>query len=205
MTRGSVLAVLGLCAVLTACTDNREPVVGDEPITTEAIAAIMVEHIDLEPLETHPFPALTNRKKSPYAPWPELAEGAVIHFGGLPEGVVVVAGDHVSIRLIVQPPPHTPTPCESCVEDSFGGHDVIISWRDQEPEEDPGFVTLLDRRDGEEVTLVLLGPYITDDPRDLDLGVPLEDLAALVTDPRLSLTTSQEVVDLGDSVELTTP
>lgn len=39
----------------------------------------------------------------------------------------------------------------------------------------------------------------------MDLGVPLEDLAALATDPRLSLATAQGVVDMGDSVELAQP
>ena len=46
------------------------------------------------------------------------------------------------------------------------------------------------------------GASVTDDPRDLDLGVPLADLAALVADPRLSLTTSQPVVELGADVEI---
>ena len=82
---------------------------------------------------------------------------------------------------------------------------MTIAWQDLEPEEDPGVVYVIDRRDGEDVAVQVIGASITDDPRDLDLGVPLEDLAALVTDPRLSLTTSQEVVDLGDSVELSQP
>lgn len=48
----------------------------------------------------------------------------------------------------------------------------------------------------------MTGASITEDPRDLDLGVPLADLVALVTDPRLSLTTSQMVIDLGADVEI---
>ena len=51
----------------------------------------------------------------------------------------------------------------------------------------------------------MIGTTIVDDPRDLDLGVPLADLAGLVTDRRLSLTTSQEVVDLGAGTELSAP
>ena len=48
----------------------------------------------------------------------------------------------------------------------------------------------------------MTGASITDDPRDLDLGVPLASLAALVADPRLSLTTSQPVIELGADVEI---
>ena len=46
------------------------------------------------------------------------------------------------------------------------------------------------------------GASVIDDPRDLDLGVPLADLAALVADPRLSLTTTRSVVELGADVEI---
>ena len=204
MIRGIFAAGVVLCGGLVGCGAD-EPVVGDEPITTEAIAAIMAAHIDLEPVETHPYPALTNRTKAPFAPWPELAEGAVINYVGVPDDMVVL-GDGVSISVIVRPASQTASPCEeityACVEDSVEGHDVSVAWQDHQPEEDPGIVRIIDRRDGEDVSLLLIGPYITDDPRELELGVPIEDLAALVTDPRLSFRTSQEVVDLGAEVEL---
>jgi hypothetical protein len=191
-------------AGLASCSADGGPVVGDEPITSEAIAAVMMEHVDLQPVAVHPYPALSSRTRAPYAPWPESAEGAVIYFAGVAEDVDRV-GERISISAIVQPAPDT-APCEditlSSVEASVDGHEVSIAWQDREPEEDPGIVHVIDRADGEEVDLLLMGPYITDDPRELDLGVPLGDLAALVTDPRLSVTTSQEVVDLGSSVEL---
>lgn len=95
-----------------------------------------------------------------------------------------------------------PTFFDECVDDSVDGHDVTIAWQELEPEEDPGVVYLIDRRDGEDVAVQVIGASVTSDPRNLDLGPPLEDLAALATDPRLSLTTSQEVVDLGDAIEL---
>ena len=91
---------------------------------------------------------------------------------------------------------------DECVPESFDGNEVTIAWQDLEQEEDPGIVYVIDRREGEDVAVQVSGPSITDDPRNLDLGVPLEDLAALVTDQRLSLTTWQQVVDLGDSVEM---
>ena len=80
--------------------------------------------------------------------------------------------------------------------------DVMIAWQELEPEEDPGVVYVIDRRAKEDVAVRVTGASITDDPRDLDLGVPLANLAALVADPRLSLTTSQPVIDLGADVEI---
>lgn len=112
MTRGSVVAALVLSAGLAGCSGSDEPVVGDEPITPEAVVAIAQEHVGVKP----------NR-----------------------------------------------------------------IWKDS--------------REGEDVSVRLSGPRVTSDPRNLDLGVPLEDLAALVTDQRLSVATSQEIVDLGDAVE----
>jgi hypothetical protein len=189
-TSGTVAAsVLALCGLLVACSADEGPVAGDGPLTTEAIAAVMTEHVDLEPAEVQPYPPLSSRTRKPYAPWPESAEGALIYFDGVDEDVDLV-GERLSISAIVQPAPGT-TPCEditySCVETTVDGHDVSIAWQDQMPEEDPGIVRVIHRGDGEEVTLLLMGPYITDDPRELDLGVPMDDLAALVADPRLSL------------------
>ena len=79
---------------------------------------------------------------------------------------------------------------------------MTIAWQQLEPEEDPGVVYVIDRREGEDVLVKVSGTSVTDDPRDLDLGVPLADLAALVADPRLSLTTSQPVIEMGADVEI---
>lgn len=87
------------------------------------------------------------------------------------------------------------------MNESVDGHDVTIAWQDLEREEDPGVVYVIERREGEDVAVQVTGASITEDPRDLDLGVPLADLVALVTDPRLSLTTPQMVIDLGADVE----
>ncbi|PUA81036.1 hypothetical protein [Nocardioides currus] len=187
MTRGIVVAVLALG--LAGCSSSDEAVAGDEPITPEAIAAITQEHVDLSPVEVTAWDVFTRELGEP-------SPGARSEYGD------------VSLAVVVAPTTDSPLVCatptffDECVDDTVDGHDVTIAWQDLEPEEDPGVVYVIDRRDGEDVAVQVIGPDVTDDPRDLDLGVPLEDLAALVTDPRLSLTTSQEVVDLGDQVEL---
>ena len=76
MPLGRVILLATLWAGLASCSADEGPVAGNEPITTEAIAAVMTEHVDLQPVEIHPYPALSNRTKAPFAPWPESAEGS---------------------------------------------------------------------------------------------------------------------------------
>lgn len=197
MTRGSVVVAWVLCAGLAACSDSDEPVVGDEPITPEAVVAIAQEHVGAKP----------NRI------WKD-SEASDLDLG--PADAVLVY-DALSITVRVAETTDSPLACatvddddgrltaadffDGCVDETVEGHEVSIAWQDVTTEEDPGYVYVIDHREGEDVSVRLSGPRVTSDPRNLDLGVPLEDLAALVTDQRLSLTTSQEVVDLGDAVE----
>jgi hypothetical protein len=50
-----------------------------------------------------------------------------------------------------------------------------------------------------EVTVLVFqaGPAITDDPRELDLPISVEDMFAIAEDPRVGLTTSREAVEAG--------
>ncbi len=187
MTRWPVVVMA--CVLLAGCGEGDDPVAGDEPITPAAIAAIAQEHVDLEPsriAESDVFaPELGDQST---AAWLQYAD--------------------VSLTVVVAPSSNSPLVCaeptffDECVADSVEGHDVTIAWQELEPEEDPGVVYLIDRRAREDVAVRVTGASITDDPRDLDLGVPLANLAALVADPRLSLTTSQPVIELGADVEI---
>jgi hypothetical protein len=191
MTRG-IVVLLASYGLLVACGGSDDSVVGHEPITPAAIAAIAQEHVDLEPGDVTEWDVFTREigAESPAARL-EFAD--------------------VSLAVVVAPTSDSPLVCavptffDECADESIDGHDVTIAWQDLEPEEDPGVVYVIDRREGEDVAVQVIGASITDDPRDLDLGLPLEDLASLVTDPRLSLTTSQEVIDLGTGIELSGP
>ena len=176
--------------LLAGCGRGDGPVVGDEPITPVAIAAVALEHVHLGDPERIAETGMLTRELGVEAPdaWLNYSDVTL---------TVFVAPTMDSPMVCVQP-----TFFDECVDDSVDGHDVMIAWRELEPEEDPGVVYVIDRRDGEDVGVKVSGASIIDDPQDLDLGVPLADLAALVTDPRLSLTTSQEVVDLGEDVPM---
>ncbi len=187
MTRGTVVVMV--CVLLAGCGAGDDEVPGDEQITPAAIAAIVQEHVDLEPRRIAESEVLARELgDQSTAAWLEYAD--------------------VSLTVGVAPTSSSPLVCatatffDECVADSVDGHEVTIAWQQLEPEEDPGVVYVIDRRKEEDVLVKVSGASVTDDPRDLDLGVPLADLAALVADPRLSLTTTQPVVELGADVEI---
>ena len=194
MTRGlslRVAAVLGACVSLAGCETVETPIDGDVRITPAAIAAIMKEHLDLG----EPDRVLENRSykrelgSDSRAAWVWYADVSVV------VGVAATSDDSTACT--------EHSSYGECVDDSIDGHDVTLAWQEAVPEEDAGYVLVIDRRDGEEVTVyVSPATEVTGDPRNLDIGVPLADLAALATDPRLSLTTSQAVIDLGADVHV---
>jgi hypothetical protein len=191
MTRRTVGVMTG-CALFAGCGGGDGSAAGGEPITPAAIAAIAQEHVHLEPRRIAQWDVFTRELgvESPGA-WLEYAD--------------------VSLHVVVAPTSDSPLVCavptffDECLDESVDDHDVTIAWQELEPEEDPGVVYVIDRRGGEDVAVGVSGASVTGDPRNLNLGVPLADLAALVTDPRLSLTTSQVVVDLGTGVEIELP
>ena len=178
------------CALLAGCGVDEAQVSGDEPITPAAIAAVAAEHADLgQP--------------------PRLVEWSVfVHEFGAPSPSASLMYGDFSLSVGVAPTSDSswlcvePNAFDACVDASVDGHDVVIAWQELEPAEDPGIVFVIDRREGEDVVVEVTGTDITDDPRELTLRVPLEDLAALASDPRISLTTSQSVVDLGAGLEV---
>ena len=184
-----VIAVLVACVLLAGCGADDGHALGDEPITPAAIAAIVQEHVELEPRRIAESTVLA----------PELGDRSTAAW--------LEYGD-VSLTVVVAPSSNSPLVCadptffDECVTDSVDGHEVTIAWQQLEPEEDPGVVYVIDRRKGEDALVKVSGPSITDDPRDLALGVPLADLAALVVDPQLSLTTSLPVVEQGADVDI---
>ena len=186
MARGIVVVMVSV--LLAGCGADDE-VLGDEPITPAAIAAVVHEHVDLEPRRIAESEVLA----------PELGDQSMGAWLEYPD---------VSLTVGVAPTSTSPLVCDTaaffdeCVADSVDGHEVTIAWQQLEPEEDPGVVYVIDRREEEDVLVSVSGASVTDDPRDLDLGVPLADLAALVDDARLSLTTTRHVVELGAEVAI---
>lgn len=82
------------------------------------------------------------------------------------------------------------------------GSVLRVTWQKAMPEEDPGVVSLLHRRDDQITVLGVSGPEITGDPASMeDLPVAFDDLVDLVTDPAFGMRTSQRYVDEGEAFE----
>lgn len=99
-----------------------------------------------------------------------------------------------SLSVRVQPEPKGFQPCAMATCADLD--DAKLSW--QPPGEDaPGYLTVYAVSAGELRSIGYEGYGVTGDPRDEDLPMELEELAAIVTDPAFALTTTQGAVDAG--------
>lgn len=166
----AVATVLGI----SACGGARSAPEAVE-LTPAGFAEVVRDHIDQEPQEVTRWDVMT-RELGVEAP------GANFQFGG-----------HVSLSVAVTPGTDSSLVCadesffDECVDFTHNGEDLVLAWQELEPEEDPGVVFVIDRRDGEDVLTDYSGVSITGDPRELDLGITIEQMADIVTDERLTL------------------
>ncbi len=155
------------------------------PITQRGIAAVALEHVSTD---------TTRREAAPLTRWdPKGTLGADLYY----HGDAVNDGDllRTSISPLVRDlgcggSPH-------CVVLAPGDERVILRWNVENPHIEPGLVLVTAEHGGEVTSAVSIGPAISQDPRDLDLEIPVTTLVDIATDPRLRLLTSQEVVDAG--------
>lgn len=167
--------------------DGFEPVAGDEEITPEAVAAVALEHVDAEP-------------SSSEAEGDEQGVGASFRFNATGEYDGDLLGVGVS-ELEEAFDCETDDDFDECEATDVEGGRLVVAWDEVEPEEDPGIVSVWMERDDEMVGVYYAGEEIEGDPRDQDLPIDVDTMIDIVQDGRLSLTTSQEVVDLGEDVE----
>lgn len=159
---------------------------GEVPITQRAIAAMALEH-------------------APTGPTHLQATWTGPHYGGGGLGADLrYRGDGESdgdlLRVFVTPKHGPAHPCRGlphCESRPVEGGRLTLSWGLEEPEEDPGYVGVVMQRGGESVSVTWSGDVITGDPRDQQLFIPVPTLEAIAQDPRISMTTTQQVVDAG--------
>jgi hypothetical protein len=173
---------------VTACgttSSTGQAAGGDQvPITSRAIAAVMLDHIS----------AKTSRREATYADEtsPRDYVGADFRYHGDGES------DGDLVRVTLQRRRSLPA-CERvrCADLSGGAQ---LRWELLGPEEDPGIVALSVKRDDTLVTALVSGPEVTRDPRTMELQPSVDALTDLVGDPRLRLRTSPQVVADGRHV-----
>ena len=161
------------------------------PITQRAIAAMALEHA---PTDT------THRQATWTGPhYRGGGLGADLRYHGDGES------DGDLLRVFVTPKPGPDHPCRGrhprCESRLVDGGRLTLSWAEEEPEEDPGYVDVLMQRGDETVDVLWAGDVITGDPRDQDLFIPVDTLEDIAQDPLISMTTSPEVVAAGDALE----
>lgn len=189
--------VTAVCVLLltAACGGHTSPPSGGSdgiPITSAAIAAVALDHLPADPSSmTTTHTDDTDRSGS---------LGADLRYGADGES------DGRLVRVLITP--HSDRdPCdggvaEGCVRlPSAAGSQIHLVWEQVVPEEDPGFVAVVLQRENEDVVVLTAGENIEGDPRQQDLAIPVDTLVALVRDERLTLTTTQAVVDAGDDLD----
>lgn len=178
MSRLGTLAGAGVLLALAGCgsDDAAAPEAGDPP-SLDAYAAVVADHLGREPRIVEP--------------WDVMSRELEVDAGG----ATLVVGRTDSLDVAVAPTTDSPLVCadesffDACVElgeDPSGGR-LLLGWQEEEPEEDPGVVYVIDRRDGEDVVARYTGAVVSGDPRELDLGISLDEMVAVVTDERLTL------------------
>lgn len=189
---GTALCVLFLTA---ACNTNASrPADGSDgvAITSAAIAAVALDHLPADPSSMKATQTDDTDRSG--------ALGADLRYGADGES------DGRLVRVLITP--HADRdPCdggvaEGCVRlPSEGGAEIHLVWEKVVPEEDPGFVAVVLQRDKEDVVVLMAGENIEGDPRQQALAIPVDTLVALVRDERLTLTTTQAVVDAGEDLD----
>ena len=177
--------VVGVVAVGRWISGPDESDDGPAPATKRAIAAVAVDVLDLHPtsFDVNPFYDVPDPLgvEIRFRPTGEKGDSHYLHVGVRP------AGDDAADAC---------TEYYDCADwDGHGGR-FHLAWQEEQPEEDPGILTLTFRTGGEERSVTYAGEQLTGDPREQDLPLSVEgDLVRLLTDDRFSATTTQAMVD----------
>ncbi|MGB0101228.1 MAG: hypothetical protein WBP61_13190 [Nocardioides sp.] len=184
----TLVVALGV-AVAVALVVTSRPDHSPAPATKQALAAVTVDVLDIEP---------SSYNVNPQWDVPEpLGVELRWHPGGdhdahLLHVRVAEAGDDARGENVDGPCPRF----YDCARWRGDDGAFRLRWQEESPEEDPGILTLSYATAGEVRSVTYAGQELQGDPRrQADLPVSIDDLERLLTDPRLSATTTQAMVD----------
>ena len=152
-----------------------KPLSGDSALSAHRIAEVVTDHLERTPVKVDRWEVMT-RELGVEAP------GAQLRFAHDDFLAVAVAPTTDSALVCARP-----TFFDQCVSLVHDGTKLILGWQEFEPEEDPGVVYVINRRDSEDVVADYSGTLIKGDPRKQRLGISIEEMADIVTDDRLTL------------------
>lgn len=188
-------AVVG-AVIVSGCSGEAVDAGGDPGrITHRAVAAVALEHL----------PTDTSSRAASYTDesTPREQVSVDLRYGADGE----YDGDLVSVAVSAQPP------AEGACRRELGQHcvdlptevknaEMQLRWTEEAPEEDPGNVGIVLRRDdGETASIDYSGPTITGDPRRLEMPISVEKLVAVVEDPRLRYQATSSTLALGEELD----
>ncbi len=182
--RGALVAAVTL-ASLAACGDEPGAVATDAPITSRAVAVIALDHLSATPISLQPARL-------------DDSEGTLGADLGFPAD-----DDHPRATLrvtLMRQKPQIFCQQDQCHHRDTETGSLWLSWTLVEPEEDPGAVNVTLVRPDESVVVHYSGDDITGDPRGLDLPITVEQLEEIAQDPRLTFTTTEEIVAAGEAL-----
>lgn len=193
----AVLAVVGIGAIVVDRDrqDRSEQVLsGPQKATTGALLAVALEHVDVEPASLEALDDSDRR-------YGRGTVGGDIRFDPA-EGY-----DGDLLRVTASPGRLPKDVCDRAATcdrwDTEQGR-VVLSWVPHMPEEDPGLVTVALQAQGEwRMAHLASGVLIDGDPRGIEeLPVSVDQMTAIVTDPRFSLRTTAEAVRAGEELDV---
>lgn len=200
-----LLVVPLVAALLAGCSDDGDEATSDDPTTEapdltvtatdESLAALVVEHVGEEPFAARP---------SDDPAFGKASVGGEVQFLDPQTVDEPTESDGVEITAIAtaEPPPWlNEDACDGTTADGCGttlqedGSLLIYEWVEAKPGGDPGHIWVAVKRADESVAVLQTGPAVSGDPQDMDLEVSVDAMNAIANDPRLSLMTTQELVD----------
>jgi hypothetical protein len=191
-------AVLLACLALSACgneSGGARNAPADVPTTHRALAAAVIEHVG---------------QKASAAAALTTVDGVRRRDWGVEVAFPVKGHDatHVVLDVTRDPKAWAASACDGensealsgCVEKKVDGVPVRLGWQAEQPEEDPGVISVTARRADRVVSVGAYGPHVPTELAGSSLADFADHLIELAADPAVGFTTSQAYADQGEAL-----
>ncbi len=183
---------MAVSLLLAACGGTRgvqssAPAGGDAPTTPASLAYVAAQYMGEPDSAAQGSNVADAFRHDPLEV--ELRFGSTGEYDGDAVQVVVGRGFDERFRSCAQ--------LEGRVSGCEDLKDGFWYWGEEEPEEDPGGVFVIQQKGPVTAVVAYYGPAIKGDPRDQDLPIGVSTLIELAADPRVDMTTTSEAVEQG--------